>query len=190
MRRNVEAAGVHLADCTLLWCRHELELEKGRAESNTQSSSSCREGKGSYKSKTEAMQLASPYIRVDGELIAANIALSAFHRAEAERESRLSLKKKREDEVKEMYRLHDEIRHTIIDAWALGFENLAILEKKELNLVRCRERTRRTMEWHDEVVQQHLADEARLWADEEQVLAREREEGRAAYRQSLRTKRR
>ncbi|KAH9577447.1 hypothetical protein LSM04_005911 [Trypanosoma melophagium] len=188
MKQNVEAAGVHLADCTLLWCRHELELEKERAVVNTQSSS--RERKSAIMSKTEAKQLASPHVRVDGELIAANIALSALHRAEEDREARLSSRKKREEEVETLYRLHDETRHTIIDAWALGFENLVTHEKRDLNLCRCRERSRRMVEWHDEVVRQHLADEARLWADEEQVLAREREEGRAAYRQNLRTKRR
>ncbi|RNF08571.1 hypothetical protein TraAM80_02678 [Trypanosoma rangeli] len=186
MRRNVEVAGVHLADCTLLYCRHELALEEKKAAA-TEAQKDCKsQATGNSKNAgSTAKQLASPYVRVDGELISTNIAMASLFRAEAERKERLALKARQEKERAALCVLHDGMRETIIDQWILGIEKLVLVEKEERRRAQCRERSRRTSDWRDALVEQHLADEVRLWADEEQRMTRERNEGRAAHRQRV-----
>ncbi|RNF27229.1 uncharacterized protein Tco025E_00537 [Trypanosoma conorhini] len=184
MRRNVEAAGVHLADCTLLYCRHELAVEEKKAAGEEARGHCTVKATGTSQSAgTTARQLASPYVRVDGELISANIAMSSLLRAEAERKERLALKEQQEKERAALCVLHDGMRETIIDQWILGIEKLVLEEKRGRRRAECQGRFRRTSEWRDFLAEQHLADEVRLWAEEEQQMARDREEGRAAHRQ-------
>ncbi|KEG14250.1 hypothetical protein DQ04_00551020 [Trypanosoma grayi] len=184
MWRNVETAGVHLADCTLLGYRGDLALEQKRAEAEAQKRHNApKEGGPTKTNGTTAKQLASPFIRVDEELIASSISLSAMLRAEAERKAHLTNKIRHEEEREALLKLHDGMRSTIIDSWALELERLKVTEQKAFRNAQCRERSRRVSQWREAAGQQHLADEARLWADMEQVMMREREEGRAAHRQ-------
>ncbi|PBJ69052.1 hypothetical protein TcG_01351 [Trypanosoma cruzi] len=184
MRRNVEAAGVHLADCTLLDYRRELEHEEKAAAAKRSQQYSTAQWKENAKCPVKtAKQLVSPYTRVDGELISTNIALSSLLRAEEERKERLALEEQQKKEVEALFQLHDGMRTTIIDQWSLGMEKLVLLEKRDCIRAQCKERCRRASDWWDALAEQHLADEILLWADEEQVMARERDEGRAAYRQ-------
>lgn len=181
MRNNIEAAGVHLADCTLLWCRHETKTEEERLAADVQRRISLLGEEYPPTARDIAKQEASPHVRVDGEIVATNLALRYLTRAEEERKARFEEERRQREEREALGKKQDEIRHIIIDNWAFGMEELEKLQWIEHGVVKGKERRRLYVDWYDSGVQQHLVDEARLWSDLEQVIGREREAGRKAY---------
>ncbi|KAG8346565.1 hypothetical protein ERJ75_000711100 [Trypanosoma vivax] len=182
MRHNVEASGVHLADCTLLWYRREIEIQ----EEHLAAAQERRLAASTIESRPTpgdlARQEASHCVRTDGELISTRIELAALCRAVADREARAALELKHQEEIQALQKLQDHLRHIIIDEWALAVERLEEMEWKERGIAQGKKRYRMDFEWVEAAVQQYLVDEMRLWSDEEQVMQRDREEGRREYK--------
>nr|CCC89961.1 conserved hypothetical protein [Trypanosoma congolense IL3000] len=181
MINNVEAAGVHLADCTLLWCRHEIESQEGFLSADVARRTAVLGDPHPPMERDIAKQEASPHIRVDGELVSVNLALRYLRHAEMEYNTSIENEARRVLERKEFEQRQDNMRHIIIDQWAFGLERLHKMERESRGIIEGKTRGQIYIECYDALVAGHIFDELRLWSDEEQVMQRDREEGKRAY---------